>query len=32
MQQHSGEHLVSGLIHARFGYENVGFHLGARTS
>ena len=29
MQQHSGEHLVSGLIHARFGYENVGFHLGA---
>lgn len=28
MQQHSGEHLVSGLIHARFGYENVGFHLG----
>ena len=29
MQQHSGEHLDSGLIHARFGYENVGFHLGA---
>lgn len=29
MQQHSGEHLVSGLIHARFGYDNVGFHLGA---
>lgn len=28
MQQHSGEHLVSGLIHARFGYENVGFHMG----
>ncbi|MGF0031982.1 alanyl-tRNA editing protein [Bariatricus sp. SGI.154] len=29
MQQHTGEHIVSGLIHARFGYENVGFHLGA---
>ena len=28
MQQHSGEHIVSGLIHARFGYNNVGFHLG----
>lgn len=28
MQQHTGEHIVSGLIHARFGYDNVGFHLG----
>ena len=28
MQQHSGEHIVSGLIHAAFGYENVGFHMG----
>ena len=28
MQQHSGEHIVSGLIHTRFGYDNVGFHLG----
>lgn len=28
MQQHSGEHLVSGLVHRRFGYENVGFHMG----
>lgn len=28
MQQHSGEHIVSGLVHARFGYDNVGFHLG----
>lgn len=28
MQQHSGEHIVSGLIHARFGYDNVGFHMG----
>lgn len=28
MQQHSGEHIVSGLVHARFGHDNVGFHLG----
>ena len=29
MQQHSGEHLVSGLVHERYGYENVGFHMGS---
>lgn len=29
MQQHTGEHIVSGLIHERFGFENVGFHLGS---
>ncbi|MBQ6755856.1 MAG: alanyl-tRNA editing protein [Oscillospiraceae bacterium] len=29
MQSHSGEHIVSGLVHNRFGFENVGFHLGA---
>lgn len=28
MQQHSGEHIVSGLVHQKFGYDNVGFHLG----
>ena len=28
MQQHSGEHLVSGLLHAEFGCDNVGFHMG----
>lgn len=28
MQQHSGEHMVSGLIHQKYGYENIGFHLG----
>ena len=28
MQQHSGEHIVSGLVHRYFGYDNVGFHLG----
>lgn len=29
MQQHSGEHILSGLIHEKFGYHNVGFHIGA---
>ena len=28
MQQHSGEHIVSGLIYAKYGYHNVGFHMG----
>ncbi len=29
MQQHTGEHIISGIVHRRFGYENVGFHLGS---
>lgn len=28
MQNHSGEHVVSGLAHKLFGCENVGFHMG----
>ena len=28
MQQHSGEHVFSGLVHKYFGYDNTGFHLG----
>jgi alanyl-tRNA synthetase len=28
MQQHTGEHILSGLINANFGYHNVGFHVG----
>lgn len=28
MQQHSGEHIVSGMICRRFQCSNVGFHLG----
>lgn len=28
MQHHSGEHIVSGLVHSMFGFDNVGFHLG----
>lgn len=27
MQQHSGEHIVSGIINSKYGYKNVGFHL-----
>ena len=29
MQQHAGEHIVSGIIHKRYGWHNVGFHIGA---
>ena len=28
MQCHSGEHIVSGLAHSKFGCTNVGFHMG----
>ncbi|MDO5134051.1 MAG: alanyl-tRNA editing protein [Eubacteriales bacterium] len=31
MQNHSGEHILSGLVHGRFGYDNVGFHLSDNT-
>lgn len=27
MQQHSGEHIFSGLVNRKYGYDNVGFHL-----
>ena len=27
MQQHTGEHMVSGVIHRRYGWHNVGFHM-----
>ena len=29
MQQHSGEHMVSGTVHRMFGWHNVGFHMGS---
>lgn len=32
MQQHSGEHIFSGLAHSRFGATNVGFHLGTEIT
>ena len=28
MQQHTGEHIISGLLHEKFGYMNTGFHVG----
>ena len=28
MQNHSGEHILSGLVHRHYGYDNVGFHMG----
>lgn len=31
MQQHSGEHIISGMIHERYGYNNIGFHMGPET-
>ena len=27
MQSHSGEHIVSGVVHSLFGFDNVGFHM-----
>lgn len=30
MQQHSGEHILSGIICSRYGVSNVGFHVGAQ--
>ncbi len=27
MQNHSGEHIVSGIVHSLYGYDNVGFHM-----
>lgn len=31
MQQHSGEHILSGILCSLYGCDNVGFHLGADT-
>lgn len=31
MQNHSGEHIVSGIAHAKWGCDNVGFHMGAEV-
>lgn len=28
MQNHSGEHLFSGVVHKYYGFDNVGFHMG----
>ncbi len=29
MQNHTGEHIVSGIINRYFGFDNVGFHMGS---
>jgi alanyl-tRNA synthetase len=31
-QQHSADHIISGVIHARWGLDNAGFHMGADTT
>jgi len=31
MQSHAGEHIVSGVVHSLFGYDNAGFHMGEAT-
>ena len=31
MQNHSGEHIICGIVHKLYGYENVGFHLGEKV-
>lgn len=31
MQQHSGEHIVSGIANRLFGVDNVGFHMGEKA-
>ena len=31
MQQHTGEHILSGIIHKKYGYHNTGFHVGINT-
>ena len=32
MQQHTGEHIFSGVVNTMFGYNNVGFHLSEREN
>lgn len=32
MQQHTGEHILSGIVCTAYGYHNVGFHLGAELT
>ena len=31
MQNHSGEHIVSGIAHTKWGCDNVGFHMGTEV-
>ena len=31
MQQHTGEHILSGLVYEDYGYHNTGFHMGEQV-
>ena len=31
MQNHTGEHILSGLMHRRYGFDNIGFRLSENT-
>lgn len=31
MQQHTGDHIFSGIVHRLYGYDNVGFHIGTEA-
>lgn len=32
MQQHSADHILTGVIHNRYGFDNVGFHMGKEST
>lgn len=32
MQQHTGEHIISGIVCSTYGYNNVGFHLSSQIT
>lgn len=31
-QQHSADHILTGVIHRRYGFDNVGFHMGETST
>lgn len=31
-QQHSADHILTGVIHKRYGFDNVGFHMGETST
>ncbi len=31
-EQHTADHVLTGVIHRRYGFDNVGFHMGAETT
>lgn len=31
-QQHSADHILTGVIHNRYGFDNVGFHMGQEST